>query len=92
MPSLLRYGKAGGLQILRCQGLAVVYYGFALGRLGSGAMEAFAAIGFTLLSVRLMLFGLDEQLLFRPQQLAGVVDRESLYLRYGNACGSKFGD
>jgi hypothetical protein len=28
--------------LLRCQGFAVVYYGFTLGRLGSGASSAFA--------------------------------------------------
>jgi hypothetical protein len=33
MPSFLPCGKAGGLQILRCQGLAVIYYGCALGAL-----------------------------------------------------------
>ena len=33
--------------LLRCQGLAVKYYGFALGRLGSGAPSAFATTGFT---------------------------------------------
>ncbi|OGP61994.1 MAG: hypothetical protein A2V65_07330 [Deltaproteobacteria bacterium RBG_13_49_15] len=32
--------------LLRCQGLAVKYYGFALGRLGSGATSAFATTGF----------------------------------------------
>ena len=31
--------------LLRCQGLAVKYYGFALGRLGSGAPSAFATTG-----------------------------------------------
>ena len=29
---------------LRCQGLAVVYYGVALGRLGPGASSAFAQL------------------------------------------------
>jgi len=32
--------------LLRCQGLAVVYYGFTLGRLESGAPSAFAQLGF----------------------------------------------
>ena len=30
----------------RCQGFAVVYYGVALGRLGSGASSTFAQLGF----------------------------------------------
>jgi hypothetical protein len=30
LPCCLPYGKAGGLQILRCQGIAVGYYGFTL--------------------------------------------------------------
>jgi hypothetical protein len=30
MPYFLPFEKAGGLQILRCQGLAVDFYGFAL--------------------------------------------------------------
>ncbi len=30
----------------RCQGLAVVYYGFALGRLEAGAPSTFAQLGF----------------------------------------------
>ncbi len=29
----LRFGKAGGLQIRRCQGFAVAHYGFTLGAL-----------------------------------------------------------
>jgi len=33
--------------LLRCQGLAVKYYGFTLGRLGAGASSAFATTGFT---------------------------------------------
>jgi len=33
--------------LLRCQGLAVKYYGFALGRLGSGTSSAFATTGLT---------------------------------------------
>jgi hypothetical protein len=32
--------------LLRCQGLAVDYYGFALGRLGSGVSSTFAPSGF----------------------------------------------
>jgi len=32
-PSFLPFGKAGGLQIRRCQGLAVAHYGFAPGAL-----------------------------------------------------------
>ncbi len=32
-PSFLPYGKAGGLQIRRCQGFAVAHYGFTLGAL-----------------------------------------------------------
>jgi len=32
--------------LLRCQGLAVKYYRFALGRLGSEASSAFATAGF----------------------------------------------
>jgi hypothetical protein len=32
-PSFLPCGKAGGLQIRRCQGLAVAYYGGTLGAL-----------------------------------------------------------
>ena len=35
--------------LLRCQGLAVKYYGFVLGRLGSGASLVFATTGFTLM-------------------------------------------
>ena len=31
--------KSGELQILRCQGIAVFYDGFALGRLDSGALR-----------------------------------------------------
>jgi len=31
--------------LLRCQGLAVIYYGFALGRLESEAPSAFALLG-----------------------------------------------
>ncbi len=31
--SFLPFGKAGGLQILSCQGFAVVYYGLSLGAL-----------------------------------------------------------
>jgi hypothetical protein len=30
LPCCLPYGKAGGLQLLRCQGIAVGYYGFTL--------------------------------------------------------------
>jgi hypothetical protein len=30
LPCCLPYGKAGGLQILCCQGIAVNYYGFTL--------------------------------------------------------------
>ena len=30
MPYCLPFGKAGGLQILRCQGIAVNYYNFTL--------------------------------------------------------------
>jgi hypothetical protein len=30
LPCCLPYGKAGGLQILRCQGIAVGCYGFTL--------------------------------------------------------------
>jgi len=33
LPCCLPFGKAGGLHILRCQGLAVVYYGFTLAAL-----------------------------------------------------------
>ncbi len=32
-PSFLPSGKAGGLQIRRCQGFAVTHYGFSLGAL-----------------------------------------------------------
>jgi len=35
--------------LLRCQGLAVDYYGFALGRLESGASSTFAPLGLYLL-------------------------------------------
>ena len=38
-------GKPMMPHLLRCQGLAVKYYGFALGRLGSGAPSAFATTG-----------------------------------------------
>jgi hypothetical protein len=30
MPYCLPFGKAGGLQIMRCQGIAVNYYNFTL--------------------------------------------------------------
>jgi len=30
LPCFFPFGKAGGLQILRCQGIAVGYYGFTL--------------------------------------------------------------
>jgi hypothetical protein len=33
MPSFLPFGKDGGLQILRCQGFAVAYYGVTLSAL-----------------------------------------------------------
>ena len=36
---LFTLGKAGGLQILRYQGLAIVYYGFAIGCLGSEVLR-----------------------------------------------------
>jgi len=36
------------LHLLRCRGLAVVDYGFALGRLGSGASSIFAQLEFHL--------------------------------------------
>jgi hypothetical protein len=38
-PSYTIRGKAGGLQILRCQGFAVGYDGVTLGRLGSEALR-----------------------------------------------------
>ena len=38
-------GKLKMPHLLRCQGLAVKYYGFALGRLGSGVSSAFATAG-----------------------------------------------
>ena len=34
--------------LLRCRGLAVAYYSFALGRLGSGASSTFAQLGYNL--------------------------------------------
>jgi hypothetical protein len=33
--------------LLRCQGFAVVYYGFTLGRLGPGASSTFAQLRYT---------------------------------------------
>jgi hypothetical protein len=30
LPCFSPYGKAGGLQILRCQGIALAYYGFTI--------------------------------------------------------------
>src|SRR4030042_3758081 len=41
-------GKPKISHLLRCQGLAVKYYGFALGRLGSGKSSAFAKTGLTI--------------------------------------------
>jgi hypothetical protein len=38
-------GKLIILHLLRCQGLAIVYYGFTLGRLGATAFSAFATMG-----------------------------------------------
>jgi hypothetical protein len=38
-------GKPRMPHLLRCQGLAVKYYGFALGRLGSGTSSVFATTG-----------------------------------------------
>src|SRR4030042_5618359 len=43
-------GKPMMSHLLRCQGLAVKYYGFALGRLGSGASLVFATTGLCRLS------------------------------------------
>ena len=37
-------GKPRILHLLRCQGLAIVNYGFALGRLGATALSAFATM------------------------------------------------
>ncbi len=37
-------GKSMTPHLLRCQGLAVVYYGFTLGRLGPGASSTFAQL------------------------------------------------
>jgi hypothetical protein len=39
-------GKPMIPHLLRCQGFAVVYYDFALGRLESGASSTFAQLGF----------------------------------------------
>jgi len=44
MPSFLPVGKAGGLRIRRCQGLAVDDYGFAPGALAPKASD-FCNIG-----------------------------------------------
>jgi hypothetical protein len=38
-------GKPMILLLLRCRGLAVAYYSFALGRLESGASSTFAQLG-----------------------------------------------
>jgi hypothetical protein len=38
-------GKPIMLHLLRCQGFAVAYYSFTLGRLGSTAFSPFATIG-----------------------------------------------
>jgi hypothetical protein len=38
-------GKPIILHLLRCQGLAIVHYGFTLGRLGATAFSAFATMG-----------------------------------------------
>jgi len=45
---LYPYGKAGGIQIRRCQGIAVKYYGFTLGALAlnpSGFCNAGVSFG-----------------------------------------------
>ena len=41
--------------LLRCQGFAVDDYGFALGRLGSGASSAFAQSGLKAVMVQMLL-------------------------------------
>ncbi len=40
-------GKPRILHLHRCQGLAIVHYGFTLGRLGATAFSPFAAMGYT---------------------------------------------
>jgi hypothetical protein len=42
----LPFGKADATQLLRCQGLAVDDYSFALGRLEAGATSTFAQLGY----------------------------------------------
>jgi hypothetical protein len=50
-------GKPMIPHLLRCQGLAVDYYGFAPGRLGSGASSTFAPLGWELWLDELILSG-----------------------------------
>ena len=45
-----RPGNPMARHLLRCQGFAVAYYGFTLGRLGYGAPSTFAQLGFYNLS------------------------------------------
>jgi hypothetical protein len=40
-------GKPIMLHLLRCQGLAIVHYGFTLGRLGATTFSAFATMGWS---------------------------------------------
>ena len=45
-------GKPRILHLPRCQGLAVAYYNFTLGRLGATAFSAFATLGSSQISER----------------------------------------
>jgi len=42
-------GKPMTPHLLRCQGFAVAYYSFTLGRLAAGASSTFAQLGFHLI-------------------------------------------